>query len=235
MQYENRLIVYIDILGFKQAIARTLDTNDETRLEINSICEMFSLIKKHWRVAGTAKISQFSDVIVLSLLPYEGVLVETLFMLQVFIFQLLHKGFLCRGTIKYGKLIHTDEYLFGPVLVEAYQEERDLVKFPRIIIHPNVFMIDLSFYDDGYQKVLKDEDSLHYLDYFQDIDEILLGLKITDGFYCFTLWRAICEGLTTHKESPVIRKKYEWMKKKYNEAATLAKAGTWYKQLPVNV
>ena len=230
MQYENRLTVYIDVLGFKQAIARTINTNGETGLEVKSICEMFSLIRNHWRVGGSAKITQFSDAIVLSLVPDRGELVATLFMLQVFIFRMLHKGFLCRGAIKYGKLIHTDEYLFGPVLVDAYQEEQDLAKFPRIIIHPNVFEVDLSFSDDGQQKILKDEDSLYYLDYFQDIHETLIGLKITDGFYCFTLWRAICEGLTAHKEAPAIRTKYEWMKKKYNEAAILAQPGTWYKQ-----
>jgi hypothetical protein len=156
-------------------------------------------------------------------------------MLQVFIFRMLHMGFVCRGVVTHGKLIHTDEYLFGPALVNAYQEEREIVKFPRIIIHPHVLDLDETLDIDGREKILKDEDGLYYLDYFQDIHETITGLKIGDGAYCFTLWKVICEGLTTNTNTPRIRTKYEWMKAKYNEAAKLAAPGTWYKQLPVNV
>jgi hypothetical protein len=140
--YDNRLIVYLDILGFQEAIANTVDkSGNDNGDHIANIADIFELIKTHWRVGGDAKISQFSDLIVLSLIPSEHAVLETLFMLQIFILRLMHKGFLCRGAMKYGKLIHTNEFVFGPVLVEAYREETKHAKFPRIVFSPELFQV----------------------------------------------------------------------------------------------
>jgi predicted nucleotidyltransferase len=73
------------------------------------------------------------------------------------------------------------------------------------------------------------------LDYFQDVDEVLNGLKISDTFYYFTLWKTICDGLDKYQNDPNIRIKFEWMKKKYNEAVEAAPADAFCKQLPINI
>ncbi len=58
------------------------------------------------------------------------------------IMRLIYRGILCRGAITYGKLIHTDEVLFGPALTEAYILETKVALYPRVILHKDI--IDLA-------------------------------------------------------------------------------------------
>jgi hypothetical protein len=52
MDYEDRLVVYIDILGFAHAIARTTMEDNDVKLTVDSICNVFSTIRKHCVLGG---------------------------------------------------------------------------------------------------------------------------------------------------------------------------------------
>src|SRR5262249_8589289 len=52
---------------------------------------------------------------------------------------LLAKGLLIRGGIAKGPLYHDDSIVFGPALIEAYQLETGVAKFPRVILSRDVY------------------------------------------------------------------------------------------------
>jgi hypothetical protein len=47
-------------------------------------------------------------------------------------------GFLVRGGITIGDIVHDEEVVFGPALNRAYHLEHDIAKYPRIVVDPEV-------------------------------------------------------------------------------------------------
>lgn len=150
-KYENRVVAFVDILGFKDILARTVDKDNkdiEPQIEkvidaYNSIRDLFKLdeansnndpVLNKFKVKSKI-VTTFSDSIVISFLQEEPAeIFYTLYDLQWMIMRLIHRGILCRGALTYGKMIHTDEFLFGPALVEAYEMEGKAALYPRIIV-----------------------------------------------------------------------------------------------------
>jgi hypothetical protein len=57
----------------------------------------------------------------------------------------LHKGFLLRDAIVCDKLYHTETKIFDPALVKAYQMEKKLAVYPRIILDDNILAITKEY------------------------------------------------------------------------------------------
>ena len=58
-------------------------------------------------------------------------------MVSEIILPLLKQGFLLRGGIAAGKLVHRDNILFGPAMIRAYSIERREAKFARVLVDPS--------------------------------------------------------------------------------------------------
>lgn len=149
-KYENRIIAYIDLLGFKEAVA------DEEKME--SILDLLTqFIKQNgdhtpeWGydtktnepIIQSISSSAFSDHIVISFLviedSYEDIrLLMVMQKLQNHIGDIamtaLSKGFLIRGAVTIGKLYHQNNMVFGKALVDAYNLESQTAIYPRILI-----------------------------------------------------------------------------------------------------
>ena len=84
------------------------------------------------------------------------------------------KGFLIRGSIVYGKLIHTKDIIFGPALVEAYNRESKIAKYPRVIIDDVIFrdLNELPFDKprEHSDLIQYDNDGLLYIDIFKSLN-----------------------------------------------------------------
>src|SRR3990167_2294781 len=149
-KYENCIIAYIDLLGFKEAVA------DEEKME--SILDLLTqFIKQNgdhtpeWGydtktnepIIQSISSSAFSDHIVISFLviedSYEDIrLLMVMQKLQNHIGDIamtaLSKGFLIRGAVTIGKLYHQNNMVFGKALVDAYNLESQTAIYPRILI-----------------------------------------------------------------------------------------------------
>ncbi len=51
---------------------------------------------------------------------------------------LLRQGILCRGAVVRGPAYHRDRVLFGPAVIEAYELESRVAKYPRILVTEEV-------------------------------------------------------------------------------------------------
>ena len=161
MTYEDRVIAYIDILGFKEMIDNTIDVNgnpiDE---EINKINEIFDFCEKTIKAdtieedttninayPSTSNIFYFSDTIVISFKKdTESGVYYTIKLIQELIYQLIiNFEILCRGAIVIGKLYHPSEKrIFGPAFIDAYKLENEQAKYPRIILSEEIIKLGIK-------------------------------------------------------------------------------------------
>lgn len=159
--YENKVVLYLDILGFKNLILNTQKKNIKKKSIqlINNIYEVvinsfeetkyekrfksdISQVQHIWELQllknpyiQNKKISIFSDTIVITFAS-ENVnhwmdFFNNINQLQV---KLINLGVLCRGALTYGEVIHNENIIFGPAIVDAYELEGKYAKYPRIIV-----------------------------------------------------------------------------------------------------
>jgi hypothetical protein len=63
--------------------------------------------------------------------------------------RLLRSGYFARGGITKGRLYHDHNMVFGPALVEAYRLEREVAKFPRILVPRSVAADGTAYAQEG--------------------------------------------------------------------------------------
>ena len=229
--YEYRICCFIDILGFKNHLDETLkdDGNDSIKKieEIKGVIDLANSILKEMDngIFKSKMVTQFSDSIVLSFRIEEksGVFYALIDFLHVSL-EFANKGFLTRGGIAVGKLIHTNKHIFGPALVEAYNLESKIARFPRIILHPDVLGVAKYFpsshnsstdeLESVHTCLSKDDDGYYYIDYIgkvvSELDDNNYGLID----YLNGLKKTILKSMKSDDSN--INDKIDWLRKKYN-------------------
>ena len=169
----------------------------------------------------------FSDLIVFSQPQSESVGVLAMFAaLKKLQISMLNKNILLRGSIVFGKLIHKDNIIIGPALVNAYNVESKSAVYPRIVIDPIV--VNLYLRKDGiiqagrrrikdfdYEFTFSDDfDGTYYIDYFNCIDDYLTDSE--SKLYYLKMEKLIQKG--KNNKDTGIRMKYLWMNEKLKEA-----------------
>lgn len=243
-KYENRLVAFIDILGFAGKISKS--RTDPTSL--NSLCEAIYSIKDYIREAQqnfdlpeSSNVTQFSDSVVISLKMEDSYNMLSIFrLLKQIQINLLRENILLRGGIVKGELIHSNELLLGPGLVNAYYLESKCAQYPRILIDPKVLWQfarikgtkkSLRLKDYDYHKTfIADEDGTSYIDYFNDIDDYLNNGKVLNYF------QSLCEIIKNNIDSDDIstRVKYLWMREKLKNCEYFSKYKTEYRRIVTN-
>ncbi len=233
MKYENRVVCFIDILGFREIIESTIAPDgSEIKKNLSNILLALNRISHmvrdlHLSIAKSKRITQFSDSIVISFrYREESEVFMTLISLQHLLIDLAGRhGVLLRGGISTGKLIHNENLVVGPAMIDAYTLESKVAKFPRIILDKKVLDIARKSRREGHTAreeleyvksiISQDRDGLYYVDYlakiYEELDEPELGYPL----YLHKISKIIEEGLA-HKSGD-IREKYVWLRDKYNE------------------
>lgn len=242
MQYEKRIISLIDILGFRDVVAKTTDGNGNDKEEnIEKICRIFSIIrdflnldKSEGFVEKSKVVTQFSDSIVISFLYNEqSGIFNNLLNIQLLIIELLKHKVLCRGGVAFGKIIHTNTLLFGPGFIKAYDIESKAALFPRVILDQTILDIGEKYpYVDNSPKderdsimsiISKDTDNMYYIDYFGKAFESL-DYAEDEPLYIENLREIITPYIYT--EEPDLKVKYGWLINKFNRMVNIIKINT---------
>jgi hypothetical protein len=239
MNYENRVVAFIDILGFKSLLNETTRKDGSDNEEnIDALIKAYETIKDVWEIdkmydslskPTSRKVSIFSDSIVISFkVGEESQVFSTLLDIKHLIMRLVYRNILCRGAVAIGKFIHTDDYLFGPALVEAYTLESKAAMYPRIILDRDV--IDVAARNkpsrhssDDEMKYVEslleqDSDGMYYIDYFFKARTELDDPEYDFPKYIQLLGDIIRKGLmgSSHHGKADLRVKYSWMRERYN-------------------
>ncbi|HEX9803916.1 MAG TPA: hypothetical protein VGB35_11695, partial [Gammaproteobacteria bacterium] len=145
MNYQDRVVCFLDILGFSSHIARSIEQDGSDAVEkIRELSDVFVHIREKLDIdrpfeRHDKEVTQFSDSVVISFPAYSesGVFYALLDILWVQV-SLAKKGYLCRGGVTRGRLIHTPTVLFGPAMVEAYTLESKSALYPRVILDAEI-------------------------------------------------------------------------------------------------
>lgn len=251
MNYQDRVVIFIDILGFKELLNETTDKEGNDNTEgISNLVEAYNSIRDVWDLdkvnndngilKKTSKqdkqITIFSDCIVISFPAAEkSEIFYTLLEVKWVILRLITKKILCRGAISYGKLLHNDRFIFGPALVEAYILESKAANYPRIILDRSIIDLAGSAKSENHTKeeeieyveslLEKDLDGMYYIDYFAKAQEELNDPQYDFPNYIQLLGEKIRQGMNSskHPNKADIRVKYIWMKEKYNRMVEMSK------------
>lgn len=262
MNYQERIVLFIDILGFKDLLNDTVDKEgNEIQSGIDKVTEAYDSIRDVWDLdkvdskhkflkrtsKQTKRITIFSDCIVISFSAKEkSEIFYTLLEVKWMILRLIYKGILCRGAITYGKLVHTDKFLFGPALVEAYILESKAANYPRVILDRSIIELAGEARVDNHtpeeemeyvESLLeKDLDGMYYIDYFAKAQDELDDPQYDFPNYIQLLGNKIRSGMNSskHPNKADIRVKYIWMKEKYNRMVEMSKEKTFLNALKDN-
>ncbi|HIC7646034.1 TPA: hypothetical protein ACW7KW_003726 [Serratia liquefaciens] len=256
MNYEQCIVAFIDILGFKSLLNDTLDkSGNDNEVKIDAIISAYDAIRDIWdldqapgllnnHTTETKKISIFSDCLVVSFaVDQPGGVFSTLLEIKLLIMTLVSKKILCRGAVSIGKFIHTDNYLFGPALVEAYMLESKAAMYPRVILDHTVIEAgaqnrnenhNLSEEQEYVQSLLEqDSDGMFYIDYFFKAQIDLDDPKYDFPDYIDNLADIIRKGLmgSSHHSKADIRVKYSWMRERFNKMVDIVTSKEALKRL----
>lgn len=226
-EYERRLIVFIDFLGFKEVVAATeQDPAGLRRLlaAMDAIAEIGDS-----PAVESQQLTQFSDSIVVSYRVTETSGVFWLLnAMALTVVDLASRGFLLRGAVTTGDLYHTDAHVVGPAMVRAYEMESREAKYPRVIIDPALVAIARRRRGNDHRPdeeeryvrtfMREDEDGRLYFDYVS-WDTVVEGVGADDddyGRYLARIGEMVERGLQ-HEHSGVLEK-YLWLHRHYLEA-----------------
>jgi hypothetical protein len=231
LHYEQRLVAFVDVLGWRSAVERSVADPEQVQklglalTVMQGHGKMLDSIRE--RFPNSARLSQFSDSIIVSAqLTAEGfseLLNGISFLSRVFPWQ----GLWLRGGITVGPVYHNNNIAFGPAIVEAYELESKKADAPRIILSDSAvgWIVEHArfggFSDEGTWRRLGDEH--WFLDFLQPItkrtfldSEKPLQQSIDGCKHHFEMIRKpIAHGLATFTDTR-IKAKYLWLAQYFN-------------------
>lgn len=210
--YSKRHIVFLDVLGFKKMV-RNSKMPDKIR-EILDRLHSFrnskgernesELIKEY---KNTLEIAFFSDSLVLSCEQlYSSYMLEDVVDLQL---DLMRNGVFIRGCVAQGDLYHNGNHIYGPALIDAYEGESQMAKYPRIILHENYNYIGTMF--------CKDYDGIYFLDPFRRLQERTQIESISLDKTVREIITHIEKNIEDGNNNSNIKSKYKWLLQLINE------------------
>lgn len=168
--YQTSVVAYLDVSGLTDAVRRSIEKPELAGelegmlLGIQSMC--VELNKRPWLSVQipNLKARAFSDSIILTCPTVSDdalrliVVIVSAYQMEVTVTH----GFFIRGAITVGKHCDRGDICFGPALIEAYEAERQLVNWPRVIVLPKA----LELRAHGRHPYLRRDDAgIIYVDY----------------------------------------------------------------------
>jgi hypothetical protein len=145
-EYEDRVIAFIDILGFSELV-RSSANNPQTLRRLSQALLISPQLADDLPATAAehsaARIHTFSDFVVVSHERTPQGLSAVIYLSWQISKDWLSKGFLPRGGIAVGKLIHRTHngntsaapMVFGPAFLDAYGVESGIANVARIAFH----------------------------------------------------------------------------------------------------
>jgi hypothetical protein len=239
--YEDRVIFFADILGFKKLVESSVAVDgDIVPPIIQKLDSILDVIRSTWNIGErkeystrfeSHQVSHFSDSIAVSfVVNEESAVYRTLDRFHNLVCCLAAEGILVRGGIARGLLHHTEHALYGPALIAAYNLEHDKAKYPRIILDESILEAGTEYgrwakdEREWLDRIVTkdDEDGYYFIDYFRKA-----GWTFSDDpvrwEYITALREHIVSGLAISDES--VKSKYRWMAVKFNDLVTYCHGG----------
>ena len=218
MEYEDRVVIFLDVLGFSNFTNYTGSTQINQLKKIEKVNNYLEMLHKYFNsknaIAKSRMVTSFSDSIVVSI-KVEDIDDFDIEVLEIYylLINSIMKGFLIRGAIVYGKLIHTKDIIFGTALVDAYNRESKIAKYPRVIIDDAIYrdLNELPFDKprEHNDLIQYDNDGILYIDIFKSLNSRVDNFRQVSQFML-----AYTDILLDIIHNPKLEDKANWLKEK---------------------
>ena len=238
-RYQDRVIAFIDIIGFKKIVEKTVTDQAYLGSIIDAIAEIRGQFiddpkSPFQQMVRTVlfeddfdtQVIQVSDCIVISKLAnIPGALQYLIGDVTLAIHILISHGLLCKGRIECGKVFHTDKYIIGPAYNAAYLgEEAEFV--PAITLSKGLREFGTNNRSDDVQVekhfdtfVIQHIHDNYYIDYFNDLEGYIDVFETPAEHY--GKLRRIIEDEYCIATDYKIKAKYLWMIDKFNASCVV--------------
>lgn len=130
IQYTDRYCAFLDILGFRQLV----ESLSKDPQNIKNLRTLLQKVHGGGKSKKLVRAQSISDAVALSTEPNMEGLGELMQVLIGLAVDLLCEGLFVRGAVVRGPLYHDERMVFGKALVDAYQYESEVAKYPRIVV-----------------------------------------------------------------------------------------------------
>ena len=145
MQFTDKFIGFVDVLGFKEHVKTAEDGSGVSLLELLELVRELGATEDRNRFVKHGpttcpqsayiqrdldfRVTQISDCVIVSAEISPAGLINLLSHCWKAAIRLLYKGVLCRGFITRGSVYHTDNQVIGSGYQHAYENERTVSAF----------------------------------------------------------------------------------------------------------
>lgn len=166
---KKRFVAFLDILGFSSMIKSDFikysGGNPYYSILRNAHAETNKFAKQN-----NLELLQFSDSVVLTSPFNKNNLVEFIYIVKSLQYNLFKGGVLCRGGISYGKHIFEEGFLYSYGMLEAYELERNIARYPRIVISSD--LVDMAVHEWNMPPrdipIIRENDGVCFVDFIRD-------------------------------------------------------------------
>lgn len=225
-QYEERIILFLDFLGFKELVDRTTHEPGFLGRLVAAMEVVGEIGADLGDIFRSQRVTQFSDSLVVSYgVTERSAVFQLLNEIAIAVVRLAERGFLVRGAVTSGALYHTDHHIVGPAMNAAYSLESKTAVYPRVLIDEKVLGVarrarshqHTAREEEAYARhfMTKDADGRFYFDYvsWNSVVEVAGGDNDRYDRYLGAIGRLIRDGLR-HDEAGV-QAKFLWLHGKY--------------------
>jgi len=216
IEYENRAVAFIDLLGFRERVSSLQDGDQEELKKIIKVLELMKnqsrfMAKQSEEVSIDLEVSFFSDSVVLSVNKQDAA--ELIWRTGWLQSALLVRGELPRGGISVGKVYHHGGILFGDGMLNAYNLESKAAMYPRVIVEKGVISDTIN--DPMAFFITVGSDGLTFVNPFMfPIDKNGGSITFDDNESQFVYLKGISQKLhsgKTRTKKPEHTAKWDWM------------------------
>lgn len=196
---EFHYVAFLDLLGFSSMVKQDCHSPPEQATHLERLKSLHLATREKLGAASEFTLSQFSDSVVLAA-PYSASRLPRLVeLLKGFQWDLLEAGILCRGGVAVGKHFSERDFLFSEGLIDAYNLERTVARYPRVVLSSDLMQLAAPSGEALAQlPLLRQEDEAVFVDFLAgaDLSRAIAATKKITG---------------THSRDASVREKHRWL------------------------
>jgi hypothetical protein len=191
-------VAFIDILGFGEMVTADCHSPNGKQVHVHKLRAVHEGTRARFINNVDYQLTQFSDSVVIARRYHQSALSEFLDVVRGFQRDLFRQSLLCRGAVACGKHLLEGSFMFSGGLLEAYRLEREIARYPRIVVSENLLQLVVPSGASAERlPVLKGDDGAWFLDY-------LGGVDVAEA-------RGILTSKLASAASPGVREKVVWL------------------------
>lgn len=213
---EDRLVCFIDILGFAALIKQASKEDHEAIKRIDAALKSIQTVGNKiagWKGSHPA-VHIFSDSVIISADTSGNAVLALCKALAELSWELLKIGVFIRGGIAVGKVSSDRKRPWGPAIVTAYQMESTVADVPRIVAHSS-FLKHVSDNEVELQEPLLRRDTADGVFFIDSISYLIGEFEKGNGSVGRDDFTIIRDNLNAEHskatDSPGVYKKIDWL------------------------